>query len=99
VHRAWIVDGGRLAGVLSLTDILSRFSTVDFSYLSYYQRWGIHILSLFLGALNMRSQSGAGSSIGTDFDLDAYRCHKRKIPITRPMSAESMQAVVVVTYT
>uniref|UniRef100_A0A7S4DLU4 CBS domain-containing protein n=2 Tax=Lotharella globosa TaxID=91324 RepID=A0A7S4DLU4_9EUKA len=38
VHRAWIVDGGRLAGVLSLTDILSRFSTVDFSYLSYYQR-------------------------------------------------------------
>uniref|UniRef100_A0A7S2TLT4 CBS domain-containing protein n=1 Tax=Lotharella oceanica TaxID=641309 RepID=A0A7S2TLT4_9EUKA len=38
VHRAWIVDDGRLAGVLSLTDILSRFSTVDFSYLSYYQR-------------------------------------------------------------
>eukprot|EP00472_Partenskyella_glossopodia_P004424 CAMPEP_0197516794 /NCGR_PEP_ID=MMETSP1318-20131121/1724_1 /TAXON_ID=552666 /ORGANISM="Partenskyella glossopodia, Strain RCC365" /LENGTH=295 /DNA_ID=CAMNT_0043065821 /DNA_START=144 /DNA_END=1031 /DNA_ORIENTATION=+ len=38
VHRAWILDQGELVGVVSLTDIISRFTPYDFSFLSYYQR-------------------------------------------------------------
>ncbi|GAB5366281.1 hypothetical protein AAMO2058_001130600 [Amorphochlora amoebiformis] len=37
VHRAWIMDHERVVGVVSLTDIIARFSPYDFSFLNYYQ--------------------------------------------------------------
>mmetsp|Transcript_42261 Transcript_42261/g.68085 ORF Transcript_42261/g.68085 Transcript_42261/m.68085 type:complete len:100 (+) Transcript_42261:278-577(+) len=38
VHRAWIVDDGVLVGVVSMTDVLSRFSPYDFTFLPYFLR-------------------------------------------------------------
>mmetsp|Transcript_19315 Transcript_19315/g.27201 ORF Transcript_19315/g.27201 Transcript_19315/m.27201 type:complete len:182 (+) Transcript_19315:382-927(+) len=38
VHRAWIVDDGCLVGVVSMTDVISRFSPYDFTFLPYFLR-------------------------------------------------------------